>query len=140
MTKRQKSDYIEARNVELWRAAMDALGKLGRNDSVVSIYQTAVETPCSRLWIAPETAAKVVSSILHKRRSLSSLSRTKREMAKYIIGKLGEHHGKCLFQAVEDIVYSPAPRFFMLASSAMTILYAYRRRRWAMWTKKTDDR
>lgn len=132
MSNKRNSEYIGERNRELWQAIVKAMNSLPYGSRISEIYEVAVNTPCSRLWITPESACKVISLLFRHKRNICELSQSKADMMRYIIQRLPKGSKMPSLQMVEAIVYSPAPRFFIQPNSAMTIINNLRKR----WRKR----
>lgn len=129
-TKGRKYESIDERNQCLWEAYKLVLHRAPAPLKTSDIYRMAVNMPCPQFWISSEQAAKIISAIERRRINIDSLSVTRKDMIEMIMYRVGEMRkespGMPLRQCIEEVVYSPAPRFFLTPKSAKTILHRYR--------------
>lgn len=94
------------------------------------IGEKIVNSPAPRFWVSEERAAAVVSAIMRCKPVLETMRPTKREMFEEIhrrVVALKELHPDWhLCQLVFKVVNSPAPKFYMEASSALERLFKIR--------------
>lgn len=121
--------FTRERNAELlkaYRKQIDAVDfvRLGE------IGQKIVNSPSPRFWVSEERAAAVVSAIMRGKSVLDTMRPTKREMFQEIhrrvIALKEVHPDWRLSQLVCHVVNSPAPKFYMEASSAIERLFKIR--------------
>lgn len=97
------------------------------------IYRAVVNMPCPQFWISSEQAAKIISAVERRRIGIDSLSVTRRDMLKEIIRRVKnlqrESPRMSRRECIEEVVYSPAPRFYLTPQSAKTILHRYRKQK-----------
>ncbi|WP_304510496.1 hypothetical protein [Duncaniella muris] len=121
--------FTRERNAALlkaYREQVDAVGYVRLNEIVEKI----VNSPSPRFWVSEERAAAVVSAIMRGKPILETMRRSKREMFEEIhrrVVALKEVHPDWhLCQLVFEVVNSPAPKFYMEASSAQERLFKIR--------------
>lgn len=94
------------------------------------ISEKIVNSSAPRFWVSEERAAAVVSAIMRGKPVLETMRPTKREMFEEIhrrVVALKELHPDWhLCQLVFKVVNSPAPKFYMEASSALERLFKIR--------------
>lgn len=121
--------FTRERNAALlkaYREQVDAVGYVRLNEIVEKI----VNSPSPRFWVSEERATAVVSAIMRGKPILETMRPTKREMFEEIhrrVVALKEVHPDWhLCQLVFEVVNSPAPKFYMEASSAQERLFKIR--------------
>lgn len=121
--------FTRERNAALlkaYREQIDAVGYVRLNEIVEKI----VNSPSPRFWVSEERAAAVVSAIMRGKPVLETMRRSKREMFEEIhrrVVALKEVHPDWhLCRLVFEVVNSPAPKFYMEASSAQERLFKIR--------------
>lgn len=94
------------------------------------IAENIVNSPSPRFWVSEDRAFVVVSDIMRGKPVLETMRPTKREMFEEIHRRVVElkkkHPDWRLFQLVFKVVNSPAPKFYMEASSALERLFKIR--------------
>jgi len=126
-----KFEFIKQREEELFKAYTIVLRAADR--IVISeVMQQTVLMPCSRFWVTADRAAAVLSE-LRRGKSFGGMSRCKRAMYEELLRRYCQmrerYPSKAAIDIVADIVESPAPQFYMEASTANQILTA-RRNKW----------
>ena len=107
--------------------------KVIANVSVIrlkDICEIIVNSPSPRFWVSEERATAVISAMIRGKDVLSSMRASKREMFNEIYKRVmaikrkgdNSHLNKIVF----SVVNSPAPKFYMKASSAIEILFKVR--------------
>lgn len=123
-------EFTEERNKELLRAFRMAIDKAKIID-FAEISKEVVNTPCKRFWVSEERAMTVVAAMMRGKPILCAMLPTKREMFKEIYKRviaLKKKRPKAtLSQLVANVVYSPAPKFYMRPRCAMEIIYKIKR-------------
>lgn len=123
-----KSDFIPQRNKELLDAFKQELYQLGSisNDR---IFSRAGHRTASRFWVSEQRAAVVVSKMM-KGDNLQSMNRKKREMYFEIFRRVMDIRKKnpktTIYDAVFEVVNSPAPEFYLTDKSARVLIYQIR--------------
>ncbi len=123
-----KSDFIPQRNKELLDAFKQELYQLGSisNDR---IFSRAAHRTASRFWVSEQRAAVVVSKMM-KGDNLQSMNRKKREMYFEIFRRVMDIRKKnpktTIYDAVFEVVNSPAPEFYLTDKSARVLIYQIR--------------
>lgn len=117
-----------------------------RNDALLKAYREQVSTtrvvrlneigekivnsPSPRFWVSEERAAAVVSAIMRGKPVLKMMRPTKRamfeEIHRRVVALKKKHPDWHLCQLVFEVVNSPAPKFYMEASSALERLFKIR--------------
>lgn len=94
------------------------------------IGQKIVDSPSPRFWVSEERAAAVVSAIMRGKPVLETMRPSKREMFEEIYRRVvalkARHPDWTLCRLVFEVVNSPAPKFYMEASSALERLFKIR--------------
>lgn len=130
-TKGRKYESIDERNQCLWEAYKIVIRQAPAPVKTSDIYLAAVNMPCPQFWISSEQAAKIISAIERRRISIDTMSVTRKDMIEVIMNRVAELKRDCprmpLRECIEEVVYSPAPRFFLTPKSAKTILHRYRK-------------
>lgn len=112
--------------LEAYREQVNAAGFVRLNE----IGEKIVNSPSPRFWVSEERAAAVVSAIMRGKPVLETMRPTKREMFEEIhrrvvaLKKL--HPDWYLCELVQEVVNSPAPKFYMEVSSALERLFKIR--------------
>lgn len=121
--------FTRERNAALlkaYREQINATNFIRLNEIVKKI----VNSPSPRFWVSEERAASVVSAIMRGKPVLDTMRPSKREMFIEIHKRMMElksHHPDwTLAQLAFEVVNSPAPKFYMEASSAMERLFKIR--------------
>lgn len=121
--------FTRERNAALlkaYREQVNAAGFVRLNE----IGEKIVNSPSPRFWVSEERAAAVVSAIMRGKPILETMRPTKREMFEEIhrrvvaLKKL--HPDWYLCELVQEVVNSPAPKFYMEVSSALERLFKIR--------------
>lgn len=121
--------FTRERNAALlkaYREQVNAAGFVRLNE----IGEKIVNSPSPRFWVSEERAAAVVSAIMRGKPVLETMRPTKREMFEEIhrrvvaLKKL--HPDWYLCELVQEVVNSPAPKFYMEVSSALERLFKIR--------------
>lgn len=117
-----------------------------RNDALLKAYREQVSTtrvvrlneigekivnsPSPRFWVSEERAAAVVSAIMRGKPVLKMMRPTKRamfeEIHRRVVALKEQHPDWHLCRLVFEVVNSPAPKFYMEASSALERLFKIR--------------
>lgn len=121
--------FTRERNAALlkaYREQINAAGFIRLNE----IGEKIVNSPSPRFWVSEERAAAVVSAIMRGKPVLETMRPTKREMFteihRRVVALKKEHPDWRLCQLVFKVVNSPAPKFYMEASSALERLFKIR--------------
>ncbi|WP_301345897.1 MULTISPECIES: hypothetical protein [Muribaculaceae] len=121
--------FTRERNAALlkaYREQVDAVGFVKLNE----IGEKIVNSPSPRFWVSEERAAAVVAAIMRGKPVLDTMRPTKREMFEEIYTRviaLKELHPDWyLCELVQEVVNSPAPKFYMEVSSALERLFKIR--------------
>lgn len=121
--------FTRERNAALLKAYREQLSTV-RFVRLNEIGEKIVNSPSPRFWVSEERAAAVVSAIMRGKPVLATMRPTKREMFEEIhrrVVTLKEQHPDWhLCKLVFKVVNSPAPKFYMEASSALERLFKIR--------------
>ncbi len=94
------------------------------------IGEKIVNSPSPRFWVSEERATVVVSAIMRGKPVLKTMRPSKREMFEEIhrrvVALKKVHPDWYLCELVMEVVNSPAPKFYMKASSALERLFKIR--------------
>lgn len=120
------------RNRELLSAYRKIIDKCNPVD-INSVAQQLADTPCSRFWVSEERALAVVSAIMRGRNFiLDSMRPLKREMFLEIHARVLSLQKEQPDAPLRDLVFlavnSPAPKFYMMPSFAIDIIYDIKKR------------
>lgn len=121
--------FTRERNAALlkaYREQVDTTSFIRLNE----IGEKIVNSPSPRFQVSEERAAAVVSAIMRGKPVLETMRSTKREMFeeiyKRVVALKEKHPDWHLCQLVFEVVNSPAPKFYMEASSALERLFKIR--------------
>ncbi len=93
------------------------------------VFSEVVSMPCSRFWVSEERAITVIRTMMAGRYICTTGE--KRDMYDEIFARVKElrisHHEAPLQLLVSIVVNSPAPRFYLSASQAKSIINRVRR-------------
>lgn len=102
------------------------------------LFSYIVNQPAPRFWVSPVRAAVVVGSMMRGNK-LSKMRPSKIEMFQEIYKRvlaLRERHPQApLSRLVEEIVLSPAPKYYLTPSSAKIMIYKAKRKWYAIKMK-----
>lgn len=128
--KREEIEYKHQRDTELLKAFYACLGPGITTKQAVRL---AVEMPCSRFWVTPETAAKEISSLRRGHwYNMRAPKRMRMQRAYDIMVRCG---GDYSIANVTEVVYSTAPQFYLSPYTAEKYIYRILRNR----KKKKDN-
>lgn len=120
-TRERNAALLKAYREQVDSAKFIKLSEIGRK---------IVDSPSPRFWVSEERAAAVVSAIMRGKPVLDTMRPSKREMFVEIhrrVVKLKEKHPDWhLSELIYEVVNSPAPKFYMEASSALERLFKIR--------------
>lgn len=115
------------------KALIDAFRKYAEESEYINLKEIGhkiVNSPAPRFWVSEERATMVVSRILRGKPVLDTMRPTKRQMFEEIyrrVVRLQMEKPDCpLCHLVCLVVNSPAPKFYMEASSALERLFKIR--------------
>lgn len=123
--------FTKERNNELlktYRKVLNGVSQIRLKEIGVMV----VNSPSPRFWVSEERATTVISSMMKGKDVLSSMRQSKREMFQEIYRRVMEmrkqkkYSSQTLSALVFSVVNSPAPKFYMKASSAIEILFKVR--------------
>lgn len=117
------------RNEELLKAYRKQISKVS-SILLIDICDKIVNSPAPRFWVSEERAVNVVSAIMRGTPILNTMRPPKREMFTEIHRRVIDlkklHPRWSLCQIVSAVVNSPAPKFYMMPSSARHTLFKIR--------------
>ncbi len=121
--------FTRERNAALLRAYRKQVGS-ARFIRLDEIGERVVNSPAERFWVSEERAAVVVSAMMRGKPVLDNMRPAKREMFEEIYRRVVAlkklHPDWCLRDLAHVVVNSPAPKFYMKASSALERLFKIR--------------
>lgn len=121
--------FTQERNDALLKAYREQVGTT-RFVRLNEIGEKIVNSPSPRFWVSEERAAAVVSAIMRGKPVLKMMRPTKRamfeEIHRRVVALKKKHPDWHLCQLVFEVVNSPAPKFYMEASSALERLFKIR--------------
>ena len=120
--------FTRERNAALLKAYREQVNAT-RFIRLNEIGERIVNSPSPRFWVSEERAAIVVSAIMRGKPVLETM-RPKcemfREIHKRVIALKDIHPDWCLSKLIQEVVNSPAPKFYMEVSSALQRLFKIR--------------
>lgn len=121
--------FTQERNDALLKAYREQVGTT-RFVRLNEIGEKIVNSPSPRFWVSEERAAAVVSAIMRGKPVLKMMRPTKRamfeEIHRRVVALKKKHPDWHLCQLIFEVVNSPAPKFYMEASSALERLFKIR--------------
>lgn len=133
--------FTGRRNEELLEAYKQQLGYLGMMP-LWRIWERIAQTPASRFWVSEFRAYEVMLRIRRGDRLLEMIPK-RREMFFEIYMRVRElmedEPDLRLTQAVDEVVNSPAPEFYLTPRSVRTILYRFRKKQRAERREKQQN-
>lgn len=128
-------NYSEERIDDLMTSYTSLLASYDGYIDPEELFQRVVEMPSKRFWVSAERAAIVLSN-MEKGDTFDSMGRTRREMFHEIYRRAKEMQKKnptmSIRQLAIQVVYQPAPKFYLTAGSARVIISRVRRE----WCRK----
>jgi hypothetical protein len=123
-------NYSDERIDDLMTTYTSLLGSYDGYIDPEELFKRVVNMPSKRFWVSAERAAIVLSN-MRKGDDLSNMGRTRREMFHEIYRRAEElqrkHPDMSIRQLAINVVYQPAPKFYLTAGSARVIIYKARR-------------
>ncbi|MCC8072158.1 MAG: hypothetical protein LIO90_10200 [Bacteroidales bacterium] len=120
--------FVEERSRQLWlamRRYMATAPLINIHDALCHV----VNQPAPRFWVSEERASAVVSSII-RGGSLEGMHPLKREMFEEIHRRVillrQQRPESCLFELVKEVVWQPAPKYYLSPLTARRLYYHYR--------------
>lgn len=118
------SDFSRLRDLELHASFAAQLKNPDIRDNK-SLYTGTVKTGCSRFWVSEERASEIVAGML-KGKKISNMLDEKRRMyeeIKHRVDKMRKvNPQQSLYKTVEQVVWEPAPEFYLSPESARKII------------------
>lgn len=119
-------EFTRERNNDLMRVYRHHIRK-AQCIKIRDVALAIVNSPSSRFWVSEERATVVVSAILSGRGMPENIRPTKAEMFMEIAERVVQlqmlEPNKSISWHVSKVIYTPAPKFYMLPRSAMDIIY-----------------
>ncbi len=85
--------------------------------TLARIAEGVAHRPCSRFWVSEERAVAVVSAMLRGEDVTAGMHPSKRRMYEEIhrrtLGMIARNPGASLVSMVADVIYTPAPEFYL---------------------------
>lgn len=127
--KGSKFEYEAERNKELLKAYCSQV-EICSEIHLDEILSRVVNTPCSRFWVSDERASIVMSGIERGAVNLDSMIESRKEMFLEIYDRVKalriNNPTMSLSELTNEVVKQPAPRFYLTAKSARTIIHRIR--------------
>lgn len=127
--KGSKFEYEAERNKELLKAYCSQV-EICSEIHLDEILSRVVNTPCSRFWVSDERASIVMSGIERGTANLDSMIESRKEMFLEIYDRVKalriNNPTMSLSELTNEVVKQPAPRFYLTAKSARTIIHRIR--------------
>lgn len=127
--KGSKFEYEAERNKELLKAYCSQV-EICSEIHLDEILSRVVNTPCSRFWVSDERASIVMSGIERGTANLDSMIESRKEMFLEIYDRVKalrvNNPTMSLSELTSEVVKQPAPRFYLTAKSARTIIHRIR--------------
>ena len=124
-----KFEYEAERNKELLKAYCSQV-EICSEIRLDEILSRVVNTPCSRFWVSDERASIVMSGIERGTANLDSMIESRKEMFLEIYDRVKalriNNPTMSLSELTKEVVKQPAPRFYLTAKSARTIIHRIR--------------
>jgi hypothetical protein len=119
------SEYADQRKADLLRAYRTYIANCRLIEKAKAL-EDIVNMSASRFYVSRQRACSVVIAILSGKDNLSTMRPNKREMFVEIFNRTmalkKEHPELSLGDAVEQVISSPAPKFYLSSGSAKTII------------------
>lgn len=136
--KGSKFEYEAERNKELLKAYCSQV-EICSEIHLDEILSRVVNTPCSRFWVSDERASIVMSGIERGTANLDSMIESRKEMFLEIYDRVKalriNNPTMSLSELTNEVVKQPAPRFYLTAKSARTIIHRIRKQ-WRITKKR----
>lgn len=136
--KGSKFEYEDERNKELLKAYCSQI-EICSEIHLDEILSRVVNTPCSRFWVSDERASIVMSGIERGTANLDSMIESRKEMFLEIYDRVKalriNNPTMSLSELTNEVVKQPAPRFYLTAKSARTIIHRIRKQ-WRITKKR----
>lgn len=133
-----KFEYEAERNKELLKAYCSQV-EICSEIRLDEILSRVVNTPCSRFWVSDERASIVMSGIERGTVNLDSMIESRKEMFLEIYDRVKalriNNPTMSLSELTNEVVKQPAPRFYLTAKSARTIIHRIRKQ-WRITKKR----
>lgn len=116
--------YEDERDRELIQTFHNCI-MTSKSGNLADILHATVNSPCSRFWVSEDRAAIVLSRMFNGD-TLDNMSPTKREMYHELYRRAIERKRRCpyktIYEIAIDVTGQPAPKFYITAPSAKTII------------------
>lgn len=98
--------------------------------SLQDVVRKIVDSPSPRFWVSEERAAAVISALLRGKPVLDAMRPSKREMFREIFSRVvalkNRQPHRPLNSIICEVIYSPAPKFYMEPASVRQRLFKIR--------------
>lgn len=127
------SDFAVDRDKELYAAFRYILCN-SRGVALIDMFGMAAKRPASRFWVSEERAAQVISWMLRGvasdriERMVPQRRAMFEEIFRRVCAMMEADPSLCMTHAVNEVVTSPAPEFYLTPKSARVIIYRIRKR------------
>lgn len=119
-------EFTEDRNADLMRAYRYQIRK-ARHIHAGKVAKALVNMPASRFWVSEKRARNVVGALIEGKDLPENMRPSKCEMFSEIYRRVLElrkaRPEAPVLDLIREVIYSPAPKFYMLPRSAMHIIY-----------------
>ena len=131
-------EFTNERNNDIMRVYKQ---KLHEADFIVmpDIFKLVAESPAKRFYVSEERAAVVVAA-MEAKKPLKNMRQNRREMFQEIYRRYCElrktQPQKNIYQLVAQVVYQPAPKFYMTPRTMGELIYRIKNG----WYEKQQDK
>ena len=135
------SDFKEERDQDLHRSFMEVL-KTAVGVPLREMFGLAAARPSRRFWVSEGRASIVIGAMMRGEALSDKVLPKRRAMYEEIYRRvrqcMEENPRLCMTHAVNEVVYQPAPEFYIEPEAARSIIYRYRQRRKNKANHKND--
>lgn len=121
-----KQDFAEERIKDLMRG-FEMLVRERRHVKMGTLCKKLVKMPASRFWVSEDRARDVVGAMLRGQQVLNGMRESKRRMFVEIFERvqalLQREPKRSLTDCIVDVIYSPAPEYYMEPGNASYLIY-----------------
>lgn len=132
----KKKGSVQEFNAEREAALMAAFSRLASQRKYVQVSDLCrqlVKMPASRFWVSEERARDVVGAMLRGKEVLNGMRECKQRMFREIHRRFTllrqRDPDRSMIDLLSEIIYSPAPEYYMEPSNATYLIYAARRQK-----------
>lgn len=124
-------DFAAEREAALM-SAFCALAAQRRYVQVHSLCRELVKMPASRFYVSEERARDVIGAMVRGKDVLSGMRQCKRRMFQEIYSRFAaireREPARSMIDILSEIIYSPAPEYYMEPSNATYLIYHHKRK------------